>query len=257
MSFTFGTFNSDSLGLIATLRDLPSLGGLRLETLEAPGTDGLFFGGATVSSARYVFDVVIQGTTPQDAHGKRDALILALDPKRGERDLTFDAASGWRWTAIPSAPVEWERLTWSPRLYQLRGDVTFEALSGYGRLVDDEAWEYSSAGSRTVSRQKGNTVSYPTVEIQGTLSATQTVTVTVGNVPVRVSGPLTAAQVLRLDWDRFDFGRWQGATKVASVVRSMSTLDRPEMWPNTTTTFAVATTGTVTKARLRANSRRQ
>ena len=258
MSFTFGNFNSDSLGLIATLRAYPSLGGLGLETLEAPGTDGLILAGATRSSTQFEFDVIIRGSSPEEVAAHRDDLVLALDPARGERQLGIDAAPGWCWAAIASVGIDWERLTWDDGLgFQLRGDVVFDALSAYGRLVEDESWSYASAGTRTVTRREGNARSFPTVEVRGTIAAGEHVTVEVGDVAVQVSGPLSSGQVLRLDWDAFDFGRWSGSRKVASSVRSMSTLDRPVLWPNEATRFRVAATGTVTAAALFANSRRQ
>ena len=258
MSFIFDGYSTEALGHTATLRRLPSFQGLQLETLEAPGTDGKFLGGATRSEAAYVFDTIIHGTSVADAHSKRDALALALDPDRGERWLSFDAAPGWRWLAIPSGVIDWERLTWDAGAgFQLRADITFAALQAYGRLVDDEQWSWASPGSRTVARSQGNARSYPTVEIEGTLTAGQSVTVTIGGVTVTVPGPLTSGQTLRLDYDTFEFARWSGATKLASVVRGMTSLDRAELWPNTTTTFNVATTGTVTGVTLLSNARRQ
>lgn len=258
MSFTYGAFGTDSLGLIAILRDMPSLAGLQLETLEAPGTDGLILGGTSRSKSSFVFDVIIRGATRTDAEGKRDAVALALDPVRGEQDLTTDALDGWRWRAITAKQIDWGRITWDRAAgYLFRADVTFEVLEAYGRAVVDEVWERTTSGTTTVARTKGNARSFPTVEIQGTLTSAQTVTVTVGDVQVVVDGPLGASEVLRLDYDSFEFARWNGAMKVAGVVRKMSTLDRPELWPNTATPFRVSTTGTLTSARLYANSRRQ
>ncbi|WP_197517362.1 phage tail family protein [Microbacterium karelineae] len=258
MSFTYGSFTTDSLGLIATLTAWPSLAGLQLETLEAPGTDGLILGGATRSSTRFAFDVIVSGETPEDAATKRDSLVLALDPARGERQLQIDAMPGWQWRAIAAGGIDWERLTWDTGLgFQFRGEVAFEVLSAYGRPTADETWSYAAPGSRQITRQEGNARSFPTVEIEGTLSSSETVTVRVGDVVTTIPGPLTSAQVLRLDYDTFDFARWNGSTKVASVVRPMTSLDRAELWPHEAATFAVSTTGTVSAVRLYANSRLQ
>lgn len=258
MSFTFGEFDSDSLGLIATLRELPSIDGLELETLEAVGTDGRTLGGTTRSVAGFVFDVILSGTSPDDAAAKREAIAQALDPARGEQRLTSDAAPGWVWSAILSAPIRWQRVTWDAGAgYVLRADVAFSSLEVFGRPEVEEAWQYLGPGSWTVRRAIGNARSYPTVEVEGLLSASQSVTVTVGDVVVKVDGPLQAGEVLRLDYDRFDFGRWVDPVKVASVVRRMSTLDRAEMWPGEDVKFKVATTGSVARAALIANSRRQ
>lgn len=257
MSFTFGDFATEDFGLIATLREFPSIDGLQLETLEAVGTDGRVLGGTTRSGSRFVFDVIIEGTSPDDAAAKQDAVALALDPARGEQRLTFDAAPGWQWAGILAGSIRWQRGVWKHGLCQLRADVVFDALEAFGRPLAEEGWEWSGPGSWSVTRQLGNARSYPTVEVEGVLSAAQKVTVTVGDLVVVVDGPLQAGQVLRLDWDKFDFGRWVGPAKVASVVRGMSTLTRAEMWPGEATTFAVATTGAVTRATLIANSRRQ
>lgn len=258
MSFKFGSYDSAASGLTATLRRLPSFQGLQLETLAAPGTDGQFFGGATLDGAKFEFDTIIHGETPTDAALKRDQLGLALDPARGEAWLTFDAAPGWRWLSILSGVVNWERLTWDAALgFQFRADVTFAALEAFGRLVDDEEWTRSSPGSLAIERQHGNARSFPTIELVGTLNASQSATVSVAGVSCTVQGPLTPSQVLRLDYDRFEFARWSGATKVASVVRKMSNLARPVLWPHAPTTLTVSTAGSITSVKLKANSRRQ
>lgn len=259
MSFTFGPSDSDSLSVIATLRELPSRAGLQLETLEAPGTDGVMLGGTTRTSARFTFDVIVQGNSPDDAREISEAFVLAVDPARGEQDLTIDAVPGWKWQAIVAAPIVWERLTWDTGTgFQLRADVAFDALEAYGRPVEDESWDGTPTPFiGTITRSLGNARSFPTVEIEGRLTAQQTVQVTIGAVSLTVTGPLLSGEVLRLDWDRFEFARWLGNTKVASVVRSMSTLDRPELWPGQETPFTVSSTGTLTRADLIANSRRQ
>lgn len=258
MSFTFGEFDSDSLGLIATLRELPSVDGLQIETLEAVGTDGRVLGGTTRSGASFTFDVVLSGSSPVEAAALRDAIALALDPARGEQRLTFDALPGWQFAGILAARIGWQRVTWDAQAgYKLRADVTFDCLEAFGRPAAEEVWQYLTPGTRTVKRELGNARSYPTVEVEGALTAAQKMTVTVGDLVVDVSGPLQAGQVLRLDYDKFDFGRWVGPVKVASVVRGMSTLDRAEMWPDEDVTFKIATTGSVTRTALVANSRRQ
>ncbi|OAZ40953.1 hypothetical protein A9Z40_03155 [Microbacterium arborescens] len=258
MSLIFGSFDSDEHDVIATLRALPSFAGLQVETLEAPGSDGQLLGGTTRTKARYVFDVILRGESPEEVGALRDEVALLLDPQRGLQDLVFDAAPGWRWAAIVAEVIEWERTTWGQGAgYQLRGDVAFDALEAFGRRVIDESWTHDGPIDRTVVRTEGNARSYPAVEIEGALTASQSVTVTVSNVTVTVAGPLAAGEVLRLDYDGYDFGRWRGGVKTASVIRGMSTLARPEIWPQVATPFRVATTGTVRKAVLRANSRRQ
>jgi len=265
VSFTFGKFDTDSLGIIAVLRDLPSVDGLKLETLEAVGTDGRVLGGTTRSGSTFTFDTIIEGSTPDEAVAIRDRIALALDPARGEQVLTFDAVPGWQWAAVLSSSIAWERMTWQPGVgFKLRADITFDALSAFGRPVAPEVWQWTSEGSRTVKRGKGNARSYPTVEIEGTVSPSQTIRVVIGDVATEVTGVnLTPGSTLRLDYEAFDFGRWVGDRKTSSVVRSMSSLDRAYLWPEESTRFAVAvlgssdTGGGLTRVALNANSRRQ
>lgn len=258
MTFTYGAVGSDEFGLIATLKRLPSFGGLQLETLEAPGTDGQYLAGTTLSKAQFVFDVIIRGSTAAEAHATRDALALALDPVRGERWLQFDAAPGWRWLAILAGPIPWERVTWDAGAgYQLRADVTFDALEAYGRPIEDESWP-APRTLTTITRTLGNARSFPTLEVSGVVRAPDRVTATIGDLQVRIDVPLAAGQLLRLDWDKQDFAIWEGTTKVASVVRQMSVLDRAELWPEVPASLRVATEGPSTlTATLYANSRRQ
>lgn len=156
----------------------------------------------------------------------------------------------WVWlNAIVVGGFEWE-----DHASFWRAELTLECDPDPVPKVD-EAWNRTGAGNVSVRRVKGHAPSYPTIEVKGTLSASQTVTVTVGAFSCKVTGPLTAAQTLRLNYDDFEFAVWNGATKVASLVPRMSNLDRLEFWPDTAYTVAVATTGTVSSVSVKANSR--
>jgi phage-related protein len=257
MSFVFGGFDTAlSDGVTATLQTWPSMPGVTVETVDVPGMDGAFFAGSRLGQGGFVFDVVLQADTPAGVLALADQVSAACDQDLGLQDLTPEGAEGWVWRAVAAAPVAWPRGLWVPGLEcQLRDVLSFQCPDPYGYRQVDELFTGPGPGAVTVNRQYGNRASFPKIEIQGALTVSQTVTLTVGGIAVQVTGPLTSGQVLRLDYQSMDFGVWAGATKVASAVPRMSRYDRLTL-PIGNATVALATTGTVSGVNVWANSRR-
>ena len=241
---------SSLAGVDAGVLRRPSLGGLEVESVSAPGTRGRVVADSTQASVSWLFEVDVEGSTPQQIEQRVQAFTAWVDPRRGTRTLTLFAGDQWSW---PEAVVV-GGFEWTDYGSFWRAEVTVETNPDAVPAVD-ETWSRTGAGSVSVRRVKGGAPSYPTIEIKGTLSASQTVTVTVGSFSTVVTGPLTSSQTLRLDYDQFEFARWTGTAKTASLIPKMSNLDRLELWPDTAYTVAVATTGTVSSVTVKANSR--
>lgn len=255
--FTFGDYTADpNRGVTAILEHWPNLPGLDNHAVESPGRDGSFYATSSLAEAEFTFATLLEAPSPAAVLGLADELTAACDPRNGPRPLAINVAPGWRWGAILGGPLEWERVLWTPGLRcQLAAAVTFICHDPHGYAVPDETWERTTPGGLSVTRRKGNTASFPTIEIRGSLSASQTVTITVSGTSVQVRGPLTATQVLRLDYQAMDFGIWQGTTKVASVAARMNNFTRLQL-PAGQTMVSVATTGALSSLRVEANSRR-
>lgn len=255
--FTFGSFDATSTpGLAAVLVAWPGMPGVELRTVASPGRDGVFFADASLSAGSFSFDLVVVHADPLQALAIASAVTEALNPRLGQQALMVDVAPGWVWSAVPASLAEWERAGWRPGSEcRLRSRVEFTCPDPYGYAIPDESWQRSTPGGLTVTRAKGNVESFPRIEVQATLTAGQSVTVTVGGRAVTVTGPLSSSQVLRLDYAVMDFGIWEGDTKVASAVPRMSSFERLRL-PVGQTVTSVACSGTLHEFRIAANSRR-
>jgi hypothetical protein len=250
--------STDSLpGVTANLIEWRSLSGLGLDTVSSPGVDGWIVAGSSQSTATFNGAVIVKGSTPLEAVERASRFAAFVDPKRGPGILNptgLDGAPVYR-DAVCQGELEWKRLTWDDgNGYQMSCKVTFEC-DPHGRPAADPSFSRSGAGALAFTVEAGDTACYPTIELKGTLSSTQTVTLTLGGYSCTITGPLTSAQTMRLDFESFEFARWSGASKVASLVTKMSSLDRLELWPDTAYSLVVATTGTLSNVTVKPNSR--
>jgi hypothetical protein len=257
VSFVFGSLDTSALGVTATLKSWPTFPGLSTDTLSMPGADGAFYAGSAYGMGRFEFDLLARAATPADMHALVGRLAQGLDPALGLLPLTPETAEGWAWRAVVSSGIDWKRKLWqSGDECQLAASLAFVCPDPYGYALVDEVWQRTGAGSQTITRQKGDVASLPLIEVRGVLAAGQTVTVTLGGKAVRVSGPLASGQVLRLDYKQDVFAVWDGAAKVANIDASrINTFDQVKL-PMGASTFAVATTGTVSQVNVWAQSRR-
>lgn len=255
--FTFGTFDATSTdGLSAVLTVWPGLPAVELHTVASPGRDGVFYADSGLSSGEWVFDLVAVAPTPEAVLAIAGQVTRALNPRAGQQALRVDIAPGWTWSAVTSSLTPWTRAGWVPGSEcRLRATLTFATPDPYGYATPDESWSWASAGTRTITRSKGNTDSYPEITVKGTLTAAQQVTLTLNGQPVTVQGPLTSAQELRLDYAAMDFGLWQGETKIVSAVSRMSSFERLTL-PVGESAFAASSNGALTEVTVKANSRR-
>lgn len=250
--------STDSLpGVTANLIDWSTLGGLSVETIASPGVDGRVVVGSSQDETEFDIYVLVRGSSPEEALERASHFAAFVDPARGTGLLNptgLDGAASYPNAVVTDMSV-WKRHTWDAgNGYQLRATVTF-AADPHGRPPVDPSFTRSGAGTLAFTVEAGDTRCYPTVEVRGTLAAEQTVRFVLGDYACTITGPLTSAQVLRLDFENFEFAVWAGTTKAASVVTRMSSLDRLELWPDTAYSLAVTTTGSVDSVTVIPNSR--
>lgn len=254
MSFTYAGQNTAALaGVTATLSTWPSLGGLSVETTQVPGHDGLVFNGSSLESFEFVFDVLVQGSTPAQCAQRRDAFIAAVDPSRGPRDLLVEPDAAWVWhDVIVAGAVDWDRMVWDPGLgYILRADVAFQTVGDpAARQVTPQVVSVSGETAFTLSA--GNTSTYPRI----TFASGAAVKVTIGSWVVDIAAT-TASRTVVLDYEAMDFYLANTAgTRTASAVRQMSHYDRPQLVLGQTVTVNVTRGGNPLAAKLYPNARR-
>lgn len=252
-TFTYHDFRADNLdGVTAKLTDWPSLGGLALETVEAPGRNGRFFSGASREALQIAFEVRVSGTSPEQVYQRRDELVAVLDPSRGPGDLVIEGDSDWILSDVMVAEeIAWDRVLWrggSP--LSLRGDVVFETVGDpSAREATPQTVGFASSVSFTLDR--GNTSSFPALLIE---SAAASTTVSIGDFAVTLE--TTSGWHLMLDWDRMRFYRTNrsGTTREQSVVGQMSNYDRPTLRRGETVDVSVS--GSPDAVTLMPNARR-
>ena len=230
MSFKLGGVDTATLaGVDATLQDWPSLGGLSVEAVDLPA-GGRFFGGSYFSRSAFEFLVDISGPSPAETLARQRQFIGLLDPGRGPRALAVEGFEDWVWRdVIVTGEINWSRLYWLQGVgYKLTATVTLETVGGAPEARESSpvsvSWAAPTAGV-TVTLDKGNTASYPTLEIASGLSKT----ITVGAwslVLAATPGSLTNV----LDYDNFDFYQRNAAgDRVRSLVPYMAHFDRPRL----------------------------
>lgn len=253
MSFTFGGVRTAGLaGVTATLTEWPSLGGLSLESSDIPGRDGRSYAGSSRSHSVFVFDVIIEGSTPQETALRRDSFIGLLDPSRGPRALAVEIDTAWVWRDVmPSESVEWSRVGWDTGLgFTLRGEVTFETV-GEPSAREATPQKVTQPGSGSFTLARGNTSAFPTIEFATGAAAV----VTIGVFSLNVSA--TTGGTVVLDWENFDFHiRNSQGKRTASAVRHMSNYGRPVLSPGQAVTVSVKRGASFIACTLYPNARR-
>ncbi|QDF15982.1 minor tail protein [Microbacterium phage MonChoix] len=230
MSFKLGTFDtSDIDGFKAILTEWPALP-VESQFEVLPGGDGALYYRSRMTETEWVFNLELTGSDVDDVMAKADEVSRALNPLlHGLQDFTPNAAGAdWVWQGVLSEPVPWERdsVVWFAQdgVCRLASQATILTPNPYGVSVGDPT-ALSVAGAMTLVGE-GNTSYYPVVEFRGVLSAAQTLTV--GGT--QVTGPLTAAQTLVLDFGEMDFYIKTTATgaKVRNIADRFITFERLE-----------------------------
>lgn len=253
MSFVYGGVNSDSLaGVTATLSEWPSLGGHSVESVELL-RGGRFYAGSSQSHSAFVFDVIIQGSTPAEVASRRDNFVGLLDPSRGPRDMVLEVDTAWKFPdVLVSEGVLWSRLAWERGTgFVLRADVGFETVGHRPHAVQVTPVVQTFTSSVNYTLALGNTAAFPTIEFPSGAAATVKVgahTVTVGATPAGFTNVL--------DYENFEFFRRNSSgVKVGSLVGLMSNFDRPRLELGVATTVSVTGAPAGTR-RLYPNARR-
>lgn len=205
MSFRLGAFNTDSIpGFKAILKEWPALPvDIRLE--ELPGGDGALYSGAHMESTEWEFNLGVYGTDFNDVMAKADAISKAINPLlRGEQAFTPNGFEGWSWRGVAKGAINWERdqVIWfsSKGASVLKGTITIVTPDPYG-YKEEPVVTVPAPGGMLSLVSTGNAGFHPIIEFRGVLSSSQEFSV--GGFTV--TGPLTASQVLVLDFQNMEF----------------------------------------------------
>lgn len=236
MSFNFGGVDTDTLaGVTATLDQWPSLGGHSVETEPRLGISGRYLYGSSQTHSTFIFDVIIQGSSPEIVADRRDSFVGMIAPSRGAHDLILELDSVWCWRSVMvSQEINWERMTWEKGIgFTLRADVAFET-TGDALAVEVEPQSVNFATSTVYTLDVGNTTAYPQIEFPSGAAAT----VNIGGFSVDIAAT-PAGLINVLDYHNLLFyQKPAGGGRGASIVRYMSHYQRPVLTPGNSVTVS-------------------
>lgn len=198
MGFQYGGVSSQSMKVKARLTGWQASPPVRSNTETVPGKPGLADFGAD-SGERYI-DIscnVFPQKTFAALVSVLDRVSAWLDPTQGLKQLILDDVPDRYFQARLSDTVDCERLLRAAGSFPLR----FLCPDPYGYALDDEAFVLTGTGAQEVMRQVGNTDSEPVYVLQGTIpSGTSSyVSITTNGEELRITGPLSAGEVLVID----------------------------------------------------------
>lgn len=216
-------------GLHAILVELPG-SNPDVDTLNLPVGWGGRLSYVGINPARFLFDLVIEKDSVQQALDLASTVTGALYPASGLQTLEFNPLQGWKYQVIQDKSLEWQR---DAELWpQTVGGVGKAVLTARLELLapdphgyrPDVAETYTNSGTGqtktfTFTRQQGNVPSAPVFTFTGTVAARETVTVTLRDPNhstaqrATVKGPVDSGDKLVLDFANQEFYTATGETK--------------------------------------------
>ena len=183
-----------------------------------------------INPARFLFNLVIEQDSVQQALDLASKVTGALYPASGLQTLEFNPLQGWKYQVIQDKSLEWQR----------DAELWPQAVGGKGKAVltarlellapdphgykPDVAETYTNNGTSqtktfTFTRQQGNVPSAPVFTFTGTVAARETVTVTLRDSNhdtaqrAVVEGPVYSGDELVLDFANQEFYTAAGGVK--------------------------------------------
>ena len=198
MGFNFNGTTSQQLGVKARLINWVASPPLRNSFVMIPGRAGVADFGS--DSAERVITVKCN-TYPQHSFAalvaKLDSVAGWLDPANGLQRLVLDDVPDRYFMARLQDVLDCERLIRSAGAFELK----LVCPDPHGYAITDEAFMLASAGSRTVTRTKGNTFSQPEYRLKATIPAGtgNAIVISTNGHALTIGGPLASGETLIID----------------------------------------------------------
>lgn len=258
-------------GLHAILVELPG-SNPDVDTLNLPVGWGGRLSYVGVNPAKFLFNLVIEQDSVQQAMDLASKVTGALYPAAGLQTLEFNPLQGWQYQVIQDKSLEWQR---DPELWpQVVGGAGKAVLTARLELMapdphgyrPDVAEDYTNSGAGktktfTFTRQQGNVPSAPVFTFTGTVAEDETVTVTLrdpGHTTAQratVKGPVDSGDELVLDFSSQEFYTATDGIKNRNKADRFTVYEDIEsgLGSNTAT---VSTTGTLNTCNVSINGKR-
>mgnify|MGYP001389424735 CR=1 FL=1 len=111
-------------------------------------------------------------------------------------------------------------------LYAGQGTITFFCPDPYYYAIEDEVFTHAGEGTRDFTREKGNTESFPLIEIQGSNSG-GIITLETDNTKIEFDGELAEGEILVFDSDFITAYIEQADGERRSAINDIDTIDFP------------------------------
>ena len=126
-----------------------------------------------------------------------DRVAAWLDPTAGTKQLILDDVPDRYFMARLSDTVDCERLLRAAGAFSLR----FLCPDPFAYALDDETFVFSDLGTHEAMRETGNVDSEPVYLLRGVIpsGASSYVSITTNGEELRITGPLSAGEILVID----------------------------------------------------------
>jgi len=220
------------------------------QAVSIPGMDGQIWVSSVQKPRTFPVKLVVSGSTAQDTLLKLDTIAGWLSS--GPAQLIFDESPDRYWTARLDSDLT---LVSDRKTNRVSQDITMIADDPHPYALIDDTTTIAGA-SATVTRSKGNAPSWPVIKVTGTLTATQSVTLTLWGQQVTITGPLTSTEVAVLDYGEYVFTiQNTSGTVLRNLAGKLSTLARVSCPVGGGPVSRTVTGGTITQIQVACRSR--
>jgi len=198
LGFQFDGVTSQSLGVKARLVNWVASPPLRNSFVTIPGKAGVAdFGSDCAERVITVKCNIYPQHSMAALVARLDAVAGWLDPADGLQRLVLDDVPDRYFNARLQDALDCERLIRSAGSFELK----FVCPDPHAYAITDEQFTITTAGSRTITRAKGNTISQPEYRLKATIPAGtgNAIVISTNGQQLAIGGPLASGETLVID----------------------------------------------------------
>ena len=244
--FTYNGIDFTNLVKVQDVRR-PILAPQRLSTVSIEGRHGSFFYKKTSESLNIEVALTLVASSPTDLRAKVRDIAEKLDAEEPQRLIIHDEPDKY----VNAIIADESALETIFRIGQ--GTVTFFAPDPFWYAVEDDIFEYTVTGLQNFTR-KGNTDSYPRIEIKGVNNG-GSITITTDNASMVFNGDLLAGETLVLDSDLLTAYVIKTDGSTVSALQYLDNLDFPVFVKGANSINVTVNGATLTSYKVICNSR--
>lgn len=253
MGFSFGGIPSQSMGITARLTQWQVTPNINNSTVTIPGKPGLLDFGASIGERIISLSCNIKPKyNMTNLISAIDGISEWLGPEDGLQELILDDIPNRYCFARLSDRVDCEKLVLSSGAFPLN----FICPDPFFYAITDEVFDISTVGTTTINRTIGNVKSEPVYSLKGTLTSSQSITITTNGITMKINGPLASSEILEIDSARLTAKVINSSGKtLRNGLPLIENLDFPLLKSGANSIQIVKSGGTFTLLTIKSNSR--